>query len=283
MTKFYKKILTVTVALVLTVSGFAAPEIVKTMSLGDGISTNGIVRVVVKLTDDAIGPDIGFTLHEAEPAAPWNDAMAIGMFDFIKNSNGGIHLAGYNAGTWDWDNNVKAVETNKNLVLWIKIDAENQTHGLSAQIEGEDEVTDVYSDYGDRESIKGDNTATVANFCSVFVNNRDGMPTTAIEIVQDAEIVESVEPFDFSTLTSAVSSNRIGKSISVYPTVASNILNISSVDDVSHVKIYSLSGQAVYSGESTKLVNVSNFNRGTYIVEVKTVNDFVSTLKFIKK
>lgn len=281
MKKIYKNLLALVFAFSISATSFGAIVIVKTMPLGESISTSGVVRLVVKLTDDAIGPDIGFTLHEVEPAAPWNDAMAIGMFDFVKNSVGGIHLAGYNAGAWDWENNVKAVEKSKAIAIWITIDAVNQTHGLSAQMEGETEVTTIYADYGDRESLNA-NTATVAKFCSVFVNDKAGQATTAIEVIKDAEIVSSIEAFDFSSLGTAIASNNITPAVSVYPTLAQDILNISSAVEISSVKIYSLLGQEVFSGSDSKQIPVSALNSGTYIVEVKTVNNLVSRKKFLK-
>lgn len=178
-------------------STYAASEIVKTMPLSTTITETGIVRLVVRLTDDATGPDIGITLHQNATAAPWNDGMAISMFDFVNNSNGGIHLAGYNGSTWEWNSNVKQVEKNRDIALWITVDAANNTHSLSAQMQGETTVTDVFSGYTDRASGRGlpnDN----AGFCSVFVNNRDGQATSAVQIVSDAQIVTSIEAYDFS-------------------------------------------------------------------------------------
>lgn len=283
MKKMYKSLLILIVAFGISASGYAAQEIVKTMSLGDGISTSGVVRLVVKLADDVIGPDMGITLHEAEPAAPWNDAMAISMFDFAKNANGGIYLAGYNAGDWDWETNVKPVEKNKAIAIWITIDAVNQTHGLSAQMEGEAGVTTIFSDYGDRESIKGANTATIAKFCSVFVNDRDGQSASGIEILKDAEIVASIDAFDFSSFVSGVSTEKTAASISVYPTLVDDMLNIATDDVISNIKIFSLAGQEVFKGAISKEISVAELISGTYIVEVKTMNNQVSRQKIIKK
>lgn len=284
MKHFYKTFLTLIIAIATTSLGYAGQDVVKTMSLGDGISTSGYVRLVVKLTDNAIGPDIGFTLHETEPAAPWNDAMAIGMFDFVKNANGGIHLAGYDNGNWDWDNNVKAVEKNKYIVLWIQIDAEAQTHGLYAQMEGESTVTTVYEGYGDRESIKGPNTATIAKYCSVFVNNRDGQATSAIEVAVDAEIVDAVTPYDFGDLTTGISGDKaLNNSISVYPTLVRDYLNVNTSDDVKTLKVYSITGEMVLNVSNKKRVSMQELRTGAYIVEVETMNNFVHRQKVVKK
>lgn len=180
-----------------TLSLYAGQDIVKTMPLDTSISTSATVRLVVRLTDDATGPDIGITLHESATAAPWDDGMAIMMFDFKKNTNGGIHLAGYNAGAWDWHESVKAVEKGRMIALFLSVDAANNTHSLAAQMQGESTVTSIYSDYGDRASLKGKPNSN-ASYCSVFVNNISGQQTSAIEIIEEAVIVDSIAPYDFS-------------------------------------------------------------------------------------
>lgn len=279
MRKIYKNLLVIALCLLSVNAVKAGQTIVKTMPLGTSIDGTGIVRLVVKVSPSAVGPDIGFTLHEKEPAAPWNDAMAIGMFDFAKNSNGGLHLAGYNGGSWDWETNVKTVEAGKQIVLWISIDAAGQTHGLSAQMEGETTVTTIYEGYGDRESIKGDNTATAANFCSVFVNDRDGATSADIEIVKDAEIVTSIEPYAFTTATSDIEI----KPISIYPTVVTNELTIKSNSAVSNTKVYSLTGQLVLEAINEPQITMAELKAGTYIVSVTTVDGQNLMQKVIKK
>lgn len=261
-------------------TAFAGQDIVKTMPLGSSITETGIVRLVVKVSPSAIGPDMGITLHEAEPAAPWNDAMAIMMFDFAKNSNGGIHLAGYNAGTWDWETNVKQVEKDKQIALWISVDAANNLHGLSAQMEGETEVTTVYSDYGDRASLQGQ-ANSAANFCSVFVNNRDGATTDAIEIIKDAEIVSSIEPYDFGT--AALWSNKVEASISIFPTVANNEITLSSDKIISQIAVLTVGGQEIIAKSNVSTLDVSELNAGIYLVKATTIDGGVAVKRFVKK
>ncbi len=193
-----KSFLTLLLILGVPLSLHAGQTIVKTMPLNNSITETGIVRLVVKLTDDATGPDIGITLHESDLAAPWDDGMAIMMFDFTKNTNGGIHLAGYNGeASWDWNTNVKTVEKGRQIALFLTVDAANNTHSLAAQMQGETSVTTIYTDYGDRASLKGKPNAN-AGYCSVFVNNRDGQQSSAVEIIEEATIVSSISPYEFS-------------------------------------------------------------------------------------
>jgi len=72
--------------------------------------------------------------------------------------------------------------------------------------------------------------------------------------------------------------------LSVYPTMATEWINVQVPPAANSIEVYSLSGQLVYSGNiSTEQfkVNVSNFQSGTYIVAVKSEDD-VWTRKVMK-
>lgn len=178
---------------------YSAQEIVKTMPLGES-QISGTVRLVVRLNEEAIGPDIGITLHQNLPAQPWDDALALCMFDFIKNTNGGIYLAGYNASSWEWHTEVKKVQKNRMVALWLTYDADKNTHSLSAQMQGETSVTSIYSNYGARAPQRGMPNDWVG-YCSLFINNKDGQSTSAIEVIEEATFVSNIEPFDFNDST----------------------------------------------------------------------------------
>lgn len=200
MKTIYKPLFTLSLFVAFALTAFAGQEIVKTMPLDATIGTSGTVRLVMTLTDEAKGPDIGITLHEGLPATPWDDGMAICMFDFTKNTNGGIHLAGYNSGTWDWHDHIKKVEKGRQIALWLTVNTTNNTHALYAQMQGESDVTEVYTNYGDRASIKGKANSSVG-YCSVFVNNKEGQTRSAVQIVEEAVIVDSIEPYEFTDTT----------------------------------------------------------------------------------
>lgn len=279
-------IISVSLLFAVAFSANAGQDVAKTMPLGDGITTSGIVKLVVKLTDDAVGPDVGITLHEGEVAAPWNDAMAISMFDFIKNESGAIQLAGYNgADAWDWATNIKTVEKNKQIALWISVDAENHTHGLSAQVEGETTVTTVFADYADRASIKGQ-PATNAKYCSVFVNNRDGQATSAIEVIVDAAVVDAIEPHTFAgggEGGASIAQTAFDASIKVSPSVASTVINIESAKAISTVSIMTLNGVEVASAINTDQVDVAAIEAGIYLVKVTSIDGEVAIRKIVKE
>jgi len=57
----------------------------------------------------------------------------------------------------------------------------------------------------------------------------------------------------------------------VYPNPATNMINISSPNQINNVVIFNYVGQSVYEGNSTK-INTSNFESGVYIIRIETTN-----------
>jgi hypothetical protein len=59
--------------------------------------------------------------------------------------------------------------------------------------------------------------------------------------------------------------------VSIYPNPTNSILNIKNhLDDFNYFKIYNLTGQVVVQGVFTDEINVSEFARGSYILELFT-------------
>ncbi len=57
----------------------------------------------------------------------------------------------------------------------------------------------------------------------------------------------------------------------VYPNPATNMINISSPNQINSVVIYNYVGQSVYEGNSTQ-INTGNFESGVYIIRIETAN-----------
>lgn len=68
---------------------------------------------------------------------------------------------------------------------------------------------------------------------------------------------------------------------SVYPNPASNVLNITSADEVSSVAVITMDGKVVANSKTTK-VDVSALVSGVYIYEVSTTSGKVSRGTFMK-
>jgi len=80
-----------------------------------------------------------------------------------------------------------------------------------------------------------------------------------------------------------VSDNTIA-GFSYYPNPASGVLNLSSVENIEHVSLYSLLGQRVIDkrvGATESTLDVSGLSTGTYLMKV-TVNGEIGTYKVLK-
>ncbi len=68
----------------------------------------------------------------------------------------------------------------------------------------------------------------------------------------------------------------------VYPNPASNSLYIKNVEEVNSVSIFSLDGKGLNTSYNNNIVNISNLEKGVYILSVST-NKGTSLTKFIKE
>lgn len=288
MKTIYKFFLALLCVVALNFSAFAGQTIVKTMPLGDGISTTGYVRLVVKVTDQHIGKDLGIVLHEEDPYAKnWDYGIGIMMFEnvaaTVENTS---EIRGYDGNTPGWNlTAIKQIQKGTIVALWFAVDIANATHGLSVQTSTETAPAELYSGLKSRASQKS-KPANNAKYCTVFFNDVAGSlgvnTAESIQILSDAQIVTSVEAFDFSTLPSAVK-NVNNLNISVYPTLATEYLNIQTDEIIGSVKIYSTIGKTVYEGKADTKISVSDLQAGSYIVELKTIDNKIFRQNFLKK
>lgn len=279
MRRIYSSLLILAIVFLSTTQSFAAPVIVKTMALSPEITTSGYVRVVVKLTDKYVNWDIGITIHEEEAGTSWNQGMGIAGFFFAE---GVPQIRGYQGATPGWDlDNIKNFAIGDEIALWFSINAETDYHGLSAQTSTEADVTTVYSDFTSRAYAKSE-LSDAAKYCTIFFNDKNGDNTEGcIEIVKDAEIVSSIEPYftPVNTLATQIESSPV----KMYPTLVQNNLTIkSSADAINTVEVYSLTGQKVIAFENQNIVSLETLSAGTYIVSVTMVDGQKHMQKIIK-
>ena len=80
--------------------------------------------------------------------------------------------------------------------------------------------------------------------------------------------------------TLAVSDSQKNQ-IKIYPNPSSDFITIENVEDLKTVRIFDLTGKLVKQTQA-KEINIQNFAKGQYIMNVYTGNEIVSR-KFIKK
>jgi hypothetical protein len=292
MKTIYKSFAALICAFALTTAVYGAQTVVKTMQLGDGITTSGIVRVVVKVTEQHVGRDLGVILHQTSPyPLSWDHGIGIMMFENLYAATPNTsQLRGYDgtgAGAFN-SVNIKNITKGTTIALWFTIDIAAKTHSLSYQLSTETAPTVLYTNYISRSSLKLQPSAN-AQYCTVFINDlaattaNGGLANTtaAIEVVSDAVIVPSIEAYNFTT--NGLELNNSTGSFSVYPTLATDFINISADEEISSVKIISLDGKKVYEGKYNNQIEVSALKSGSYVIEAKTISNNVLRKTFLKK
>ncbi len=293
MKTIYKFILVFVFILAVSVSAFGAQVVVKTMPLGEGITSTGLVRVVVKVTDQHVGQDLGVILHEESPyALNWDYGIGIMMFQNLyavtPNTSQIRGYDGTGTGSFITASGTKNITKGTAIALWFDIDIAAKTHRLVAQTSADATPAEVYAGYISRSSLKL-KASSNAKYCTVFYNDvaatsaNGGQSNTAaaIQVLSDAQIVSSVEAFDFTT--GIFSTKATDKNFTIFPSLADEVINMSADEEISSVRIFSLEGKVVLEGKFNNQVQVSALKAGSYVVEAKTVSDNVLRKTFLKK
>ncbi len=85
--------------------------------------------------------------------------------------------------------------------------------------------------------------------------------------------------WNFTTaLTSALDEKLIKQDLQIYPQPANNYLYISNLKKKTNIEIYDLDGKKLLTEETSGRINISDLNKGTYVLKVTDYN----TLLFIK-
>lgn len=80
----------------------------------------------------------------------------------------------------------------------------------------------------------------------------------------------------------SVTDAPIFKNVNVYPTMATDVLNISESVNVNYsYTIFNMNGIIVGSGEAQNMISISHLTEGTYILHLKG-KDLKGVKKFIK-
>ena len=94
--------------------------------------------------------------------------------------------------------------------------------------------------------------------------------------------IVGIDTFSIDREVLAVSDVKKGTT-SVYPNPAKDVLNISSAENFKSVKIYNTVGQLITDKVFNKTLNVSNLEKGTYIINLTKSDNSLESIKFIKE
>lgn len=88
--------------------------------------------------------------------------------------------------------------------------------------------------------------------------------------------------------TNGIEDNQMSKVVALYPNPSvTGEINLTSNEEISEIKVYAISGILVYSQLTTAstqiTLNLSNLDKGTYLLNFKTKSGLVGTERFILK
>ena len=86
---------------------------------------------------------------------------------------------------------------------------------------------------------------------------------------------------DFELMSYSLSIETQKQGLSLYPNPASEMVYLQGVDSPTKGQMYTVSGQLVYEKINTKTIQVSDLQRGLYIVQIHTLNNEVLTRKLV--
>ncbi len=99
---------------------------------------------------------------------------------------------------------------------------------------------------------------------------QSGTPTPPISVAFEADI----------TVATGISETNVSNT-SIYPNPATNVLNITTDNQLEKVSIFSVNG-ALVKTDNQSIIDISNLNKGMYILTVQTDNGITQT-RFIKE
>lgn len=177
---------------------------------------------------------------DAGPADPNGDWMASGP--------GWGHLSENPDLNYNW--NIRANVTGDAIIQWLSPDPAS---GLLVENEYEDIDLTI------------DASSLVANQYSGLLKIRNNDPTN-----------EQVDVAITLGVLVGVGENGENEFIAVYPNPASTTLFVKSNGEVTNVRLVNTIGQVVYNSSTSTNIDISNFERGVYFIQVDTKNGTVT-------
>jgi len=173
---------------------------------------------------------------DAGPADPNGDWMAFGP--------GWGHLSENPDLNYNW--NIRANVTGDPIIQWLSPDpttgflVENEFEDIDITIDASNLVADQYSG-------------------KLKIRNND--PTN-----------EQVDVSITLGVLVGVGENGVNEYIAVYPNPASTFLHVKSNGEITNVRLVNTIGQVVYNNSTDANIDISNFERGVYFIQVETKN-----------
>lgn len=244
------------------------------------ITDQAIVKTVISINipKDSVS-DIALLFHQTALDHVWGNFTGTARF-FSKSSGDSIFLDSRD-GTKYTDNDVNYyMDGVDSIAIWFDINVTGKTYSVYAQKRDSAAPRLLFTDFGFRHQ------STAIDSVSIVYNDKLPWLSDKISFLEEPTIVTEVEAHDFGISGGGggtATQENIAKNISIYPTVANNVLNIASDDMIQSVQIFSITGVELINEAATKVVDIADLNAGTYLVQVTNSNGQLYRSKIIKR
>lgn len=129
-------------------------------------------------------------------------------------------------------------------------------------------------------------TATYTNESYQWVSQSDGMvfsfAINSFVFNGNTNVSKLVSYLDPGVLSTA-DLNRKAEEFTIYPNPSSDLITVTSKDDIKKVTVIALDGKIVLTADNSEKIDVSKLSKGVYILQGELKNGTVISKKIIKK
>lgn len=129
-------------------------------------------------------------------------------------------------------------------------------------------------------------TATYTNESYQWVSQSDGMvfsfAINSFVFNGNTNVSKSVSYLDPGVLSTA-DLNQKAEELTIYPNPSSDLITVTSKDDIKKVTVIALDGKIVLTADNSEKIDVSKLSKGVYILQGELKNGTVISKKIIKK
>lgn len=168
----------------------------------------------------------------------------------------------------DLDLRIIDTETNEVYFPW-KLDLANVT---GAAVKGDNTVDNV-------EQVVIKNPVAGRNYKIVVSNKGNLVAPNRVTRADQTYVLLTTGAAEQNLSTTDVTAQ---KGVSIYPTIAQEVVNVKSTAPVVKAEVIDMSGRVVASSKK-EVVNVSSLSTGVYIINITTADGVVTSKKFVKQ
>jgi len=215
----------------------------------------------------------------AYTSGQWASLACIINADKFRGDTGKAVRFGYNNTIKSYHefrgNNAEGITSEIGTIsFWTRHWNDNGGEGVSFQLEYKEKDANGWTPIGAETQV----TSASYTKQTFTVNQASESLYLRIRSVQNDDRL-MIDDFELTSYSLSIETQKQG--LSLYPNPASEMVYLQGVDSPTKAQIYTVSGQLVYEKINPKTIQVSDLQRGLYIVQIHTLNNEVLTRKLV--